>query len=203
MQLVEQGKIDLNRDVNDYLDFKIPATFGKPITMKDLMTHTPGFEETLKDLFVAKAADMRPLAGLRPPASARADLSSRHDAGVLELWRHAGGIHCAARFRHAVRRLRREEHSAAAGHEALHVSPAAAGQSEAADVAGLQPGVATGEGLRVRAGVAGGQPVDHRRRHVALHDRAPAERPVQRRADPEAGDGAAHAFARLRTGARS
>ena len=61
MQLVEQGKIDLNRDVNDYLDFKIPATFGKPITMKDLMTHTPGFEETLQDLFVAKAADMRPL----------------------------------------------------------------------------------------------------------------------------------------------
>ncbi len=61
MQLVEQGKIDLNRDVNDYLDFKIPATFGKPITMKDLMTHTPGFEETLKELFVAKSADMRPL----------------------------------------------------------------------------------------------------------------------------------------------
>jgi CubicO group peptidase (beta-lactamase class C family) len=61
MQLVEQGKIDLNRDVNDYLDFKIPATFGKPITMKDLMTHTPGFEETLKDLFVANASDMRPL----------------------------------------------------------------------------------------------------------------------------------------------
>jgi CubicO group peptidase (beta-lactamase class C family) len=61
MQLEEQGKIDLNRDVNDYLDFKIPATFGKPITMKDLMTHTPGFEETLKELFVADAKDMRPL----------------------------------------------------------------------------------------------------------------------------------------------
>ncbi|HLI63070.1 MAG TPA: serine hydrolase [Terriglobales bacterium] len=61
MQLVEQGKIDLNRDVNDYLDFKIPAPFGKPVTMKDLMTHTPGFEETIKELFVAKDADMRPL----------------------------------------------------------------------------------------------------------------------------------------------
>jgi CubicO group peptidase (beta-lactamase class C family) len=61
MQLVEQGKIDLNRDVNDYLDFKIPSTYGKPITMKNLMTHTPGFEETLKELFVAKAADMRSL----------------------------------------------------------------------------------------------------------------------------------------------
>ncbi len=61
MQLAEQGKLDLNRDVNDYLDFKIPAPFGKPITMKDLMTHTPGFEETVKELFVAKAADMHPL----------------------------------------------------------------------------------------------------------------------------------------------
>jgi len=58
MQLYEQGKIDLDRDVNDYLDFRIPPRFGKPVTMKDLMTHTPGFEETLEDLFVAKAADL-------------------------------------------------------------------------------------------------------------------------------------------------
>lgn len=61
MQLVEEGKIDLNRDVNDYLDFKIPAKFGKPITMKDIMTHTPGFEETAEDLFVANASDLKPL----------------------------------------------------------------------------------------------------------------------------------------------
>jgi CubicO group peptidase (beta-lactamase class C family) len=32
MQLVEQGKLDLNRDVNDYLDFKVPHDFDKPIT---------------------------------------------------------------------------------------------------------------------------------------------------------------------------
>jgi len=61
MQLYEQGKIDLNRDVNDYLDFRIPSRFGKPVTMKDLMTHTPGFEETIKDLFVANASEMTPL----------------------------------------------------------------------------------------------------------------------------------------------
>lgn len=61
MQLYEQGKIDLDRDINDYLDFKIPATFGKPITMKDLMSHAPGFEETLKELFVADNKDMQPL----------------------------------------------------------------------------------------------------------------------------------------------
>ena len=61
MQLYEQGKLDLDRDVNDYLDFRIPPRFGKPVTMKDLMTHTPGFEETLRDLFVEKAPDMIPL----------------------------------------------------------------------------------------------------------------------------------------------
>jgi len=46
MQLVEQGKIDLDADVNRYLaDFQIPETFPEPITMKHLMTHTPGFED--------------------------------------------------------------------------------------------------------------------------------------------------------------
>ena len=61
MQLHEQGKILLNRDVEGYLDFKIRPWFGVPITMKDLMTHTPGFEESYKDLFVANASDVRPL----------------------------------------------------------------------------------------------------------------------------------------------
>jgi CubicO group peptidase (beta-lactamase class C family) len=51
MQLFEQGKLDLDRDVNEYLDFKIPDAFGKPITLKHIMTHTPGFEEQVKDLF--------------------------------------------------------------------------------------------------------------------------------------------------------
>ena len=51
MQLFEQGKLDLDRDVNDYLDYKIPEAFGKPITLKNIMTHTPGFEEQIKDLF--------------------------------------------------------------------------------------------------------------------------------------------------------
>jgi CubicO group peptidase (beta-lactamase class C family) len=45
MQLVEQAKIDLTADINQYLDFEIPATFPRPITMNDLMSHTSGFEE--------------------------------------------------------------------------------------------------------------------------------------------------------------
>jgi CubicO group peptidase (beta-lactamase class C family) len=56
MQLVEQGKLNLDVDINQYLDFKIPPRDGKPITLRDLMTHTAGFEETLKNLFLSNPA---------------------------------------------------------------------------------------------------------------------------------------------------
>jgi len=52
MQLVEQGKLDLDRDVNAYLDFQLPRTFGRPLTLRNIMTHRTGFEETIKDLLV-------------------------------------------------------------------------------------------------------------------------------------------------------
>ena len=41
MQLVEEGKIDLDADVSTYIDFALPKPFGKPITMRNLMTHRP------------------------------------------------------------------------------------------------------------------------------------------------------------------
>jgi CubicO group peptidase (beta-lactamase class C family) len=52
MQLEQAGKINLDQNVNKYLDFTVPDTFGKPVTMRDLMTHTPGFEEAIQDLIV-------------------------------------------------------------------------------------------------------------------------------------------------------
>jgi CubicO group peptidase (beta-lactamase class C family) len=61
MQQVAAGKIDLDANVNNYLDFKIPEKYGKPITMRDLMTMTPGFAETIKDLFVPTPKDVHPL----------------------------------------------------------------------------------------------------------------------------------------------
>lgn len=57
MQLVQAGKIDLDADVNRYIDFKIPPKFGKPITMRNLMTHTSGFEEAAKYLIEANFAN--------------------------------------------------------------------------------------------------------------------------------------------------
>jgi len=50
MQLVEAGKLDLDADVNTYLDFKIPAYHGIPVTLRQLMTHRAGFSETARDL---------------------------------------------------------------------------------------------------------------------------------------------------------
>jgi len=54
MQMVEQGKLDLDTDVNQYLDFKIPEAHGKPITLRNIMTHTAGFEEQVKELMGAE-----------------------------------------------------------------------------------------------------------------------------------------------------
>ncbi|MBT5220263.1 MAG: beta-lactamase family protein, partial [Woeseia sp.] len=46
MQQVEQGKLDLDTDVNEYLEnFQIANTFDQPITLRHIMTHTSGFED--------------------------------------------------------------------------------------------------------------------------------------------------------------
>jgi CubicO group peptidase (beta-lactamase class C family) len=58
MQQVEAGKLDLDADVNTYLDFKLP---GKKVTLRNLMTHTGGFEETIKRLFAEDPARLRPI----------------------------------------------------------------------------------------------------------------------------------------------
>jgi len=50
MQMVEAGRIDLDKDINTYLDFRIPPYDGKPVTMRNLMTHTAGFDEVQRGL---------------------------------------------------------------------------------------------------------------------------------------------------------
>ncbi|WP_066505512.1 serine hydrolase domain-containing protein [Abyssisolibacter fermentans] len=58
MQLVEQGKIDLDTDINKYLkDVKIESKCDKPITMANLLTHTAGFDERLKGILSDKLLD--------------------------------------------------------------------------------------------------------------------------------------------------
>lgn len=53
MQLMEQGKLELDRDVNDYLDFRLPERDGPPVTIDDLMNHRGGFEEGLREVLVS------------------------------------------------------------------------------------------------------------------------------------------------------
>ncbi len=70
MQLVEQGKLDLDTDVNEYLDFEIPDRIeykqgkskAEPITMRHLMSHTPGFEDYMTEIFSLSEDGLIPLA---------------------------------------------------------------------------------------------------------------------------------------------
>ena len=98
MQLVEQGKIDLDADVNQYLDFKIPARDGKPITMRNLMQHIAGLRGAGQGHHVRRPQ----VAGLRGAAQAMgagAGFRRRHHAGVFQLRRLARRLHRAARSR--------------------------------------------------------------------------------------------------------
>lgn len=60
MQLVEAGRLDLDADVNHYLDFRIPATYAKPITLTHIMTHTAGFEDDGRDLWARHPTEIMP-----------------------------------------------------------------------------------------------------------------------------------------------
>jgi len=61
MQLAEQGKLDLDADVNNYLDFHIPDNYPQPITLKHLLTHTAGFEDLWFEVFAWDAGDVMPV----------------------------------------------------------------------------------------------------------------------------------------------
>lgn len=65
MQLVEKGMLDLDKDINHYLKkVRVPEKFEKPITLRHLMTHTPGFEDRLINLFAKGKEGIIPLADI-------------------------------------------------------------------------------------------------------------------------------------------
>ena len=61
MQLVEQGKLDLDADVNQYLDFEIPHRDGTPVTLRQVLTHTTGLDEQIRGLITAREDEVVPL----------------------------------------------------------------------------------------------------------------------------------------------
>jgi CubicO group peptidase (beta-lactamase class C family) len=69
MQLVEQGRLDLDADVQDYLDFDLPTPRGA-VTLRHLLTHTAGFEERIRGLIGAPgtAPVLRDIVSVDPPA---------------------------------------------------------------------------------------------------------------------------------------
>jgi CubicO group peptidase (beta-lactamase class C family) len=69
LQLFEQGRIDLDADVQRYLDFSLPRTFDPPITMRHLLTHTAGFEERVKGVVTlgGPTTDLRDSVAVDPP----------------------------------------------------------------------------------------------------------------------------------------
>ncbi len=63
MQLVEDGRLNLDDDVNDHLTtFKIPDTFPEPVRIRHLLTHTPGFEDQAIGMNARTLQDELPLA---------------------------------------------------------------------------------------------------------------------------------------------
>ncbi len=90
MQLVEEGRLDLQADVNDYLDeLRIPEAWGEPITLAHLMSHSPGFEDHVIGLFGKDSTSVRPLgeiladelpARVRPPGDVAS--YSNHGTGL-------------------------------------------------------------------------------------------------------------------------
>ncbi|MCG6116863.1 MAG: beta-lactamase family protein [Aquimonas sp.] len=64
MMLAERGQLDLDADVNGYLkSVTVAPAFGAPVTMRDLMHHRAGFEDSVQ-VFSVGDDDPRPLAQL-------------------------------------------------------------------------------------------------------------------------------------------
>jgi CubicO group peptidase (beta-lactamase class C family) len=62
MQLAEQGKLDLDADINDYLTaFKVPDTFPEPVTARHLINMTGGFDTRSVGIRASSAEEVKPL----------------------------------------------------------------------------------------------------------------------------------------------
>jgi CubicO group peptidase (beta-lactamase class C family) len=184
MQLVEQKKLSLDEDVNTYLDFKIPTGFGKPITLRNLMTHTAGFEDTWRDLGVAEPQQLIPL-----ETYVKTHMPKRiYPPGEVSAYSNYG----ATLAGYLVQRVSGETFEAYTSENIFHplaMNRTTFAQPPSADLASL---VSKGYGLASRWKCLGlGE------RYVPVHDRALAGRSTRRDANTQPGDGAVDAFARL------
>jgi CubicO group peptidase (beta-lactamase class C family) len=126
MQLVEQGSLDLDEDVNAYLDFRIRPYEGKPVTLRNVMTHTAGFEEAFRRLITPDIENVGPRENAQTLDS-RTCLRAGLDAVLLELCDGACGIHRRARLGKNLRRVYRTAYLRSSRDAPIELPPAAAG----------------------------------------------------------------------------
>ncbi|GIJ23042.1 serine hydrolase domain-containing protein [Micromonospora lutea] len=69
LQLVQDGTLDLDTDVAEYLDFAVPRRYPQAVTLRHLLTHTAGFEERIAGLIgtADTAVDLRAALTNDPP----------------------------------------------------------------------------------------------------------------------------------------
>ena len=79
MQAVEEGRLDRDRDVTDYLTdsaVSVPNTYPEPVTLNHLGTHSAGFEDSFAGMVTDDPSEIRPMgetlaahqpARIRPP----------------------------------------------------------------------------------------------------------------------------------------
>ena len=202
MQLVEEGRLDLDRDVNAYLDdMTIPDTYpGRPVTLRHLLTHTAGFEENITGTLARNADDVVPLgehlsenvpARVRPPG----EVTSYSNYGVA-LAGHVVEEVSGVPFERYVE----ENVFGPLGMRSTTVRPAARPRARAEARNGLRRrGRRSGRGaLRVHRRSARRVREHDLDGHGALHDRPPAGRELRRDAHPRYGDRATDARGSVR-----
>ena len=185
MQLVERGKLDLDADVNTYLDFKIPpGPAGEPLTLRNVMTHTPGFEEAVKELITENPERLIPLGD----AVKRWTPNRIFKAGTMPAYSNYATA-LAGYIVERVSGLSFDDYLDQNIFEPLGMAHSTFRQPlpkalEAGMSKGYKSRFRQAEGLRAHQPRARGLSRRDRLRHGAVHDRAPAERGLWRSADP-------------------
>jgi CubicO group peptidase (beta-lactamase class C family) len=87
LQLAQEGRLDLDRDIQDYIDFTMPRTSGLRVTMRHLMTHSAGFAERYWGVLEPGAAtdsgpELRAALPVRPYAAGEAVAYSNYGAAL-------------------------------------------------------------------------------------------------------------------------
>ncbi len=70
MQLLEEGRLDLDQPIETYLDFDLPVRYSQPITLRHLLSHTAGFEDQIAEVIGdpdAAAPALRKVVSVDPP----------------------------------------------------------------------------------------------------------------------------------------